>query len=375
MLSTRHHHQGIIAGRWLWLAVIMLLSMQLSAQESHVIYRAVDGDNHYANGAVLTALHDTLYCMWQTSPVDEDSPNTSVVYSRSTDQGCTWEAPITLAQPTDSTYCTSGGWLVDGDTLTAFINVWPLDLNPRGGFTYHRCTVDGQSWTDMLPVLMADGSTMNGVIEQDPYPMASGRIVGACHFQPGLHVCPVYTDHPSGRRGWQRAEFQCEGNDKQSRFLEPSQYLTPGGILAMIFRDQQSTFRKYISFSSDQGESWTMPTQTNLLDARTKQCAGNLPDGTSFMVSCPSDSKQRWPLVLQLSTDGITFPRTILLRSEQELPPRQFAGKAKTLGYSYPKAFVHHQWLYVVYSVNKEDIVCTRISLKDITRKEHYIRR
>ncbi len=372
MLSTGHHHLGIIVGRWLLLTVVLLLSQQLSAQQSHVIYRAIDGDNHYANGAVLTALHDTLYCMWQTSPVDEDSPNTCVVYSRSTDEGCTWSMPVILAQPTDSTYCTSGGWLVDDDTQTAFINVWPLALNPHGGFTYHRCTTDGLSWSDMQPVLMADGSRMNGVIEQDPYPMTGGRIVGACHFQPGLHVCPIFTDDPSGRTGWQRADFQCEGNEKQSRFLEPSQYLTPGGMLAMIFRDQQSTFRKYISFSTDQGESWTMPTQTNLLDARTKQCAGNLPDGTAFMVSCPSDNKQRWPLVLQLSTDGITFPRSIILRSEEELPPRQFPGKAKTLGYSYPKAFVHRQWLYVVYSVNKEDIMCTRISLQDISRKTRF---
>ena len=29
---------------------------------------------------------------------------------------------------------------------------------------------------------------------------------------------------------------------------------------------------------------------TDYLDGRTKQCAGNLPDGTAFMVSCPSGS-------------------------------------------------------------------------------------
>ena len=67
--------------------------------------------------------------------------------------------------------------------------------------------------------------------------------------------------------------------------------------------------------------------------------------------------------MLQLSLDGYTFDRRILLRSEAALPPRRYDGKAKTLGYSYPKAIVYDGYLYVGYSVNKESVACTRIAI------------
>ena len=72
-------------------------------------------------------------------------------------------------------------------------------------------------------------------------------------------------------------------------------------------------------------------------DGRTKQCAGNLPDGTAFIVSCPANGKRRWPLVLQLSSDGVTFDQAILLRSgaSNELPSRRYEGRYKTIGYNY----------------------------------------
>ena len=131
----------------------------------------------------------------------------------------------------------------------------------------------------------------------------------------------------------------------------------------MLFRDQTSSFRKLASVSTDRGESWTKPIETNIPDARTKQCAGNLPDGTAFMVCCPSNGKWRWPLVLLLSHDGKLFDKAILLRSglPDDLPQRRYDGRYKTQGYSYPKAFVHQNKLYVGYAVNKEQVACTII--------------
>ena len=100
-------------------------------------------------------------------------------------------------------------------------------------------------------------------------------------------------------------------------------------------------------------------------DGRTKQCAGNLPDGTAFIVSCPANGKRRWPLVLQLSSDGVTFDQAILLRSgaSNELPSRRYEGRYKTIGYNYPKAILCHEKLYITYSTNKEDVECSIINL------------
>ena len=338
------------------------------------VFKASDMTDHYANGVVMTAFQGKLYCMWQSSPTDEDSDDTWVAYSISADGGRSWCFPLPLAMPTTTHYCTSGGWLVRGDTLTAFVDTWQKGLEPRGGRTCYTLSTDGRTWSPLQPVTMADGSAMDGVLEQDPYPLPDGRLVGAAHFMPGLHVCPVYTDDPTGRGGWRRAAFESEDRGKQSRELEPSQYVRPDGTIVMLFRDQAATFRKLAALSTDRGETWTKALPTNLPDGRTKQCAGNLTAsrlsdrprvGTAFMVSCPSGDKRRWPLVLQLSADGTLFDRAILLRSgnNADLPPRRYEGRYKTLGYSYPKAVVANGCLYIGYAVNKEDVACTIVPL------------
>ena len=330
------------------------------------IFSSKEKGDHYANGVVMVAFKNQLYCMWQSSLRDEDSDDTKVVYSTSSDDGMTWSKPKIFAVATDEYYCTSGGWLVNGDTLTAFIDIWEKGLEPRGGRTCYITTTDGKHWSSPNSVTMANGEPMKGVLEQDPYRLPEGRIIGAAHFMPGLHVCPVYTDDVTGHSGWKKAVFQSEDKGKQSRELEPSQYVREDGTVVMIFRDQSSSFRKLASVSKDRGKSWSKPEQTNIPDARTKQCAGNLPDGTSYMVCCPVNDKTRWPLVLLTSRDGKTFDKALLLRSgdSTDLPQRRYEGKYKTLGYSYPKAMVHNGKIYVGYSTNKEDVDCTIIPIE-----------
>ena len=329
------------------------------------IFRPSDETHHYANGVVMTAFKDRLYCMWQSSETDEDAAETCVVYSQSTDEGTTWSEPRLLAAATDTSYCTSGGWINTGDTLIAYINVWPHRMQPTGGYTYYIKSANGNDWTKPEPVRMADGTQITGVIEQDPYPLPDGRIVGAVHFQPGLHVIPVYTDSPSGCNGWIKADFKSHDRGKQSQELEPSVYQQRDGTLVMVFRDQSSSYRKMVALSHDRGETWTEPEVTNIPDARVKQSAGNLPDGTAYLVGNPTGAKRRYPLVALFSDDGIRFGQAILLRAGgTNLQVQRYPGKAKTLGYNYPKSMVYNGKLYVAYATNKEDVECTIINIK-----------
>ena len=329
------------------------------------IFSPSEEGNHYANGVVMTAFKGRLYCMWQSSETDEDAPETCVMYSQSCDEGLTWSQPALLAAANDSSYCTSGGWISTEDTLTAFINIWPRNLQPVGGYTYYIKSKDGIAWSAPEPARMADGLPMTGVIEQDPYPMPDGRIIGAVHFQPGLHVSPVYTDDKTGVSGWQRADINSHDRGKQSRELEPSIYQQKDGTLVMVFRDQNSTYRKMASLSNDRGETWTEPAVTNIPDARVKQSAGILSDGTAYLAGSPTGTKRRYPLAVLFSEDGVCFDKAILLRSGgTDLQPQRYPGKAKTLGYNYPKSMVYNGKLYVAYATNKEDVECTIINIK-----------
>ncbi len=133
----------------------------------------------------------------------------------------------------------------------------------------------------------------------------------------------------------------------------------------MVFSPQTSSYRKMVSLSHDRGETWTEPTVTNIPDGRVKQSAGNLPDGTAYLAGNPTGAKRRYPLVAIFSDDGIRFDKAVLLRAGgSDLQPQRYPGKAKTLGYSYPKSMVYNGRLYMAYATNKEDVECTIINIK-----------
>ncbi|MBR1538097.1 MAG: exo-alpha-sialidase [Bacteroidales bacterium] len=355
--------------------ILLLISLALAAAcgrdtaiRTMTVYEPSAEGEHYGNNAVLTYFKGAFYCMWQSSATDEDAPDTHLVYSRSRD-GRHWPAPETLVPCTDSTFASSGGWATCGDTLVAFVNL--LTEMQAGGTAHWLVTTDGRHWSEPSPVRMADGKPMEGILEQDPHlvagsgPGAGSRLVGAAHFRPGLKARPIYTDDLSGRSGWHIGTIEMEDHGTQSRGIEPSLYRRPDGAVVMLFRDQASTFRKLASVSTDRGETWTTPELTELTDGRSKQCAGNLPDGRIYVIGNPVPAKDRTTLAIQWSDDGRSFTDPIPLRTPQDLPPRRYEGKYKTPGYSYPKAFLHGRHLYVSYSENKERIVITRIKIAD----------
>lgn len=338
----------------------------LSSAETFTVFSPTDNSDHYANGVVLVAFKGKFYCQWQSSKTDEDSEDTWVAYSESED-GKTWSAPRALAESGVHGHRTSGGWWVNGDTLVAYVNDWPDSLS-GGGFAYYRASVDGKNWTPLAPVLMRDGSPLPGIVEQDFHALPSGRILGAAHFQPGLLVAPIYTDDPSGVRGFVKASISMEtvSGGAQTRGLEPSWFVNADGNPVMIFRDQQTTYQKLASFSVDGGETWESVEETGFPDSRAKQSAGNLADGAAYMVSNPVDSNYRVPLAVVLSEDGKHFDKAYALRTGADLQALRFPGKAKRIGYHYPKSMVAGEYLYVAYATNKEDVEYTRVPLKDL---------
>jgi hypothetical protein len=335
--------------------------------ETITIFRPDSLTDHFSNGVVMTFFKGYFYCQWQSSAKDEDAQDTWVAYSRSQD-GKNWTAPMTLAPTIDGGFRSSGGWWVTEDTLVAYINVWPADVSPRGGYASYTTSIDGLTWSEIKPLLMANGDTLKGIFEQDPHALPDGRIISAAHFQPGLIVSPVYTDDPSGIRGWIRADFSnlsISGNI--SREIEPSWFLNSEDTIVMTFRDQNSSYRRLASVSGDRGESWSTAVLTDMPDSRSKQSAGNIGDSTAFMVGNPADNKTRIPLAVTLSRDGKFFNTAYVLRQGgEDLQELIYAGQAKRAGYHYPKSMIWQDYLYVSYSTNKEDVEYTRVPLASL---------
>ena len=336
--------------------------------ETYTVFKPSASTDHYSNAAAVIGFKGQLYCQWQSSKTDEDSPDTWVAYSRSAN-GETWSAPMVLAASPNDGYRSSGGWWVYGDTLVGYINHWPSTISPRGGYTEYVTSTDGLNWSTVKRVKMANGNDLNGIFEQDPHALPNGRIINSAHFQPGLTLSPIYTDDPSGVRDWVRPSFtNMSYTGDVTREIEPSWFYQNDGKAVMIFRDQNSSFVKLASVSVNNGQTWTTPVLTNMPDSRSKQSAGNLPDGTAFMVSNPVNNKTRIPLAVTLSADGKNFNVAYVLRKGgSDLQTQQYTGLYKTIGYSYPKSTIWNGFLYTAYTVNKEDVACTRVPLSSIS--------
>lgn len=349
------------------------LGLQKPAQiEHHLVFKAKTGSAQYNHGAVLFAFNGELFIQWQSSQQDEDAPETKILYSRSSN-GRDWSEPQQLVAARTDALVTNGGWWRYGNTLVAFINVWPQGLQPKSGYVEYLTSSDGTHWSAPQPVLDINGKPVAGIIEQDLKQLPNGRILTAIHAQPGLIAKPFYTDDTTGLSGWMQGEMENLPHPPGvSRELEPSWFLTTQlnqqqqQQPVMVFRDQGSSFRVLAARSVDNGTTWTKPTVTNMPDSRAKQSAGNLPDGRAFLINNPSASKNRAPLTITLSNDGQLFNRAYLLRSESELPPMLYAGKYKRTGYSYPKSIVWNNRVWVSYAVNKEDIEVTSVAVENL---------
>ena len=341
-------------------------------KETITIFSPQDVDNKYNHGVVLFPFKGMLYAQWQSSSVDEDGSDTQVFYARSTN-GKDWSKPIVLTPKYDNRITTSGGWWSNGEVLIAYICVWPnTQTDIKEGYTEYLSSKNGLDWTSSEPLKNKEGQPVLGIIEQDIHKLPNGRIITAFHMQPGLIITPFYTDDPLGISGWMAGEMKNLPSKKNtSRAIEPSWfYRKKDSAIVMIFRDQQSTFKKLAAVSFDKGLNWTTPQIVDTPDSRAKQSAGNLPDGTAFMVNNPSGNKSRFPLAITLSNDGFIFDKTYLLRSgkQDDLQVMKFKGKFKRVGYSYPKSVIWNDYLYVSYATNKEDVELTRIPIRDLIK-------
>lgn len=327
------------------------------------------GESAFNNGVVLMPFKGRLYAQWQSSARDEDAADTRILYAVS-DDGVTWSAPQVLsAAGNGGEMRSSGGWWTGGRTLVAYLNIWPTGFQSgEGGYTAYSLSTDGWNWSEPKRITGADGKPVEGIIEQDPHVLPDGRILTAFHTRPGMIVAPFFTDDPLGVTGWQRGRMENLPYDgKASREIEPSLFLRDH-CAVMVFRDQESSFRQLAAESCDRGESWTRPTLTHMPDSRAKQSAGNLPDGTAFLVNNPSGDKLRLPLAITLSDDGRSFSRSFLLRGADELTPLRFEGRYKRIGYHYPKSVLWNGHLYVAYSTHKETVDLTRVPVDSLKK-------
>ncbi|MFT5466712.1 MAG: hypothetical protein ACI8UO_001812 [Verrucomicrobiales bacterium] len=317
----------------------------------------------------LVIFKDRLYCSWSSGRAHEDRPDQRVLISSSAD-GKTWAQSETLAEPlkgSADSYIASG-FHVDQDTLVAYYTIrhdYPEHnlYNPKNGL-FARTSTDGLNWGEPKKVVSG------GFFIEGPQRLPNGRLMlGGEHagenwksHQARMRL--LFSDTSNGIAGWKDAGIDPAAAEpkglKVFGYTEPCPFVREDGVIVCPFRNESGFL--YGSVSRDNGETWSVPQQTNFPDSMARFNTGRLPDGRFYLINNPGPGKMnRGTLAIALSEDGVLFDRAWIIRNEPTT--QRFSGKGKKDGWQYPNSLVWNDSLFVVYSVNKEDVWLTRIRL------------
>jgi len=152
--------------------------------------------------------------------------------------------------------------------------------------------------------------------------------------------------------------FPVLGSSNELTAEEPLWWLLPDGNLMALFRDNRRSGFLYRSFSTDNGRTWTRPVKTDFPDATSKMNGCRLTDGRYIVVS-NANPRQRDPLVISISNDGMVFNQMGYLVGGRRV--------------DYPHVIEHKDSLLVAFSGGKQTVEVLKIRLADLDRLSNIV--
>jgi len=142
--------------------------------------------------------------------------------------------------------------------------------------------------------------------------------------------------------------------------LQGSWYQLENGRIVLFLRDGSFSCRLALTWSDDDGDSWSLPQMTDFPNTTSRVYAGRLDDGRYYLAGNNYDRLlDRRHLLLAVSDNGESFDRMHTIVSGATT--RRIEGKHKEDGYHYPNCCVSDGKLFVTYSVNKENIEVAQV--------------
>lgn len=351
------------------------------------LLRATPETGTFSHHGYLAYHKGVLFASWDSHARDENSSGQHGMFRFTADDGRTWSDPRRLFPPLaenvpwseanrSNPFQTSQGFHeVDGQ-LYAVTNV-DRALKDK----VYRFNEVSRVRVGLLARAVHGDGTLGKIFwlsetAPDPEPgfpsyPAGGRSLVArinAHFKKPAHL-PQLVFGPRAH----------PDSDDEHRMTEPTQpWRLKSGVWVRLYRDaggihatnrsqieESKSRRNYAAFSFDGGKTWTLPTRTSFPDSCARSNAGRLPDGQVYVINntLPISPRRggRSLLAISLARDGLTFDRSAVIRFVA--PAKRHDGKAKSIGYQYPHSVVVGEHLWVIYSVNKEDIEVARIPL------------
>lgn len=327
----------------------------------------------YSHHPHITFFNGQFYAIWSNGLKDEDAVGQRILLSKSSDFN-KWAEPNVLAEPNNNRVLTAAGFHQYNGTLVAYFGDYGAKKENTELFAV--TTTDGNSWSPRQSM----GIPVNP--NHGPQKTASGRLI-ICG-----NISFPYTDDPAGLSGWKMAGIypkEMSGiSDNPDTFsqvqekmgwpvglCEGSFYQTDDNTIHMLLRSTGTKFRGrlWLTESSDNGQTWSGPVETNFTDNCAKFHFGRLPDKRFYSVSCPTIEPPyvRTPLVLSISSDGIAFDKHYIIADE--IYQKKVEGLCKDGQYGYPHTMIHDGYMYIIVSRLKEAVEVIRISLDQLEDK------
>ncbi len=324
-----------------------------------IIYQATDARYKFCHHPCLMHFQNRIYCMWSNGRIHEDETGQRLLIAHSK-TGRNWEIPRPMfTGMEDKIFVASGLFEFDGK-LTAFFTI-------TGGKNFHPDTAlhysqssDGQQWSQ--PVRITSGFFINPPVRLTPNRLLLGGEVVTDDERMVRRAKILIHDGKDLNVGWQEVFLQ-EGDLSRIGYCEPNFIVREQDVL-MLLRNYTGTL--LAATSSNGGQAWSAVFKTVIPDSTARFATGQLPDGQRYLINNALYARfDRRALILSLSSDhGKTLNRAFVLRDEPAV--KRFDGKHKMDGWQYPHAHVWKRRLFVVHSVNKEDVEVSTIRLQQL---------
>lgn len=351
----------------------------------------------YSHSPFLAYFKDQFVVMWLVNKLHEEEDGQDILLTYSKDF-LHWTKPVKF--PVDDKYRTEGlihpgGFLVNGDELNLYFSYYEWTDNTvtgseRKDFSHKNTKMFCITTKDLVNFSEPIDMNLDMQMVLPPQRTSTGKLIGG-----GMFTFP-WTDDPNGIHGFKKAGYLPEEvyenyPDHSQSFYEVGKYVGlevhlmeaslmdyGDGRLKMLLRSRDNRNfvqlenelytrevgdNLYASDSTD-GVHWSPIYRTDFTNNDSKFNAGRLSDGRFYIVSNPNRLGLRLPLAISLSEDGETFDKHYIIR--EDFNNIRNMGRWKQYGCQYPYTMEHDGWLYVVYSVCKEDVHISRISLQDL---------
>jgi hypothetical protein len=338
--------------------------------ERATIYRGQEGTWAYSHHIAIAKFGKRYVASWSNGIQNEDHLGQEVHYAWSHDAR-TWSDPqVVVSTSIESGFVrNNAGLYADGERLYCYVGLAKDAQGQRDSphmhhFKNRHIQLDVYETTDLEHWTAHERICDDVYLFEGPRLTQSGRLM-VCGFDwPGDHHAMVLV--------WDAAQPAAKPRVVHLPISEsgvvPEQgswFQTDDGRIWMYQRDSTTSCRLGLSWSDDDGETWSEMYRTNFQNTYSRTYAGRLSDGRFFIVGNNHEMfLERRHLHLALSDDGRCFNRQYTLVTGDTT--RRVEGNNKEDGYHYPSCCIDGDRLLVIYSVNKEDIEVASVDMSKV---------